>query len=262
MNISPTPHLDVNEILNLLFTNIKEILQDQLVGVYLYGSLTNGGFDEHSDIDVIFVTRNDIPDEIFSTLSAMHKEIAKMDSLWSNQLEVAYIPKVAFERFDRSILYPHLDRGSGESLHKIAPESDWLILCHNLRDLGITILGPNPKTFIDSVSSSDLRQAVMEGVPIWFAPIIANPSEIKKRGYQSFFVLSICRMLYTLKHGEIISKPAAAQWGKEQLDKQWEPLIERAWLGRQTPDLETNPEDINGTLDMMHYIMNHIEQIR
>jgi len=256
--ISPTPHQDVNEILDLLFTNTKAILQDRLVGMYLHGSLANGGFDEHSDIDVIFVTTNDVSDEIFPALSAMHTEIAKTDSPWAIQLEVAYIPQTALGRFDRSILYPHLDRGNGEVLHKIAPESDWPILCHILRERGITILGPKPKTLINPVSPNDLRQAVMEGVPIWFAPIIANPSEINKRGYQSFFVLSICRMLYTLKYGEILSKYAAAEWGKEHLDKQWTPLIERAWEGRQNPDLKTGPEDLTGTLDFIRYTLEQI----
>jgi len=211
MITSPTHHPDVNEILNLLFTRVKEILQNQLIGMYLHGSLANGGFDKHSDVDVIFVTANELSDEMFLSLSGMHKEISGMDSSWANQLEVAYIPQIAFGRFDRSIRYPHLDRGTGEALHKIATESDWPILCHILREKGITILGPDPKKLIVPVSPDDLKRAVIEGVPIWFSPIIANPSEINKRGYQSFFVLSICRMIYTLKYGEILSKGAAAK---------------------------------------------------
>lgn len=259
MNLSPTPHTDVNEILDLVLTHVKEILQDQLIGMYLHGSLANGGFDQHSDIDIIFVTKGDISEEAFSALHAMHAKISKLDSPWAIQLEVAYIPKTAFSRFDRSILYPHLDRGNGEVLHKIAPESDWAILCHILRKRGITIMGPDPKTLIDPVSPNDLRQAVVEGMPIWFTPIIANPSEIHKRGYQSFFVLSICRMLYTLKHGEILPKPAAAEWGKENLDKQWRPLIERALIGRQNPSLDADREDINGTIEMMKYTLQQIK---
>ena len=51
--ISPTSHADVNEILNLLFANVKEILQDHFIGMYLFGSLANGDFDQHSDIDVL-----------------------------------------------------------------------------------------------------------------------------------------------------------------------------------------------------------------
>ena len=78
--ISPTSHPDVNEILNLLFNSTKEILQDHLVGMYLFGSLANGGFDEHSDIDVLVVTNAEISDAPFSALKEMHERINKLDS--------------------------------------------------------------------------------------------------------------------------------------------------------------------------------------
>ena len=259
-SISPTPHPDVNEILSLLLANVKAILSDQLIGMYLHGSLANGGFDTYSDIDVIFTTEDAIKDVTFSLLQSMHSEMAKLASPWATQLEVAYIPEKALRCPDpATIRYPHLDRGSGEILHWMAAESDWSILRHILRERGIIITGPDPKTLIEPVSPHDLRMAVAQGVPIWFTPILENPSEIKKRGYQSFFVLTICRMLYTLKHGEVLPKPAAAQWGMEHLDTTWKQLIERALIGRRNPMLEADPEDIHGTLHMMRYILRQIK---
>jgi predicted nucleotidyltransferase len=259
MNPSPTPYPDVNAIVFHLFTKVKAVLQEQHVGMYIHGSLANGGFDEASDIDVIFVTKEDLNEETCSKLSSMHTELSKMDSPWAVQLEVAYIPQRAFVRFDPSILYPHLDRGGGEVLHKIAPESDWAILCYILRERGITIWGPNPKTFINPVPPNDLRLAVAAGMPIWFSPIIVNPSEINKRGYQSFFVLSTCRMLYTLKYCEILSKHAAAKWGLENLDRKWHPLIEHALAGRQGSNIDADMEDINSTIEMMKYALQQIK---
>ena len=44
LNIQPTPHQDINKILHLLLENIKEILKDQFIGMYLYGSLSSGDF--------------------------------------------------------------------------------------------------------------------------------------------------------------------------------------------------------------------------
>ena len=259
MNLSSTPYPDVNDIVSRLFTEAKEILQDQLVGMYIHGSLANGGFDEASDIDVIFITKGDLSEEVFSRLSAMHVDLSKIDSPWAFQLEAAYIPQRAFGHFDNTILYPHLDRGHGEVLHKIPPESDWAILCHNLRERVITVMGPDPKTLIDPISPNDLIQAVAEGMPIWFSPIIADPSEINKRGYQSFFVLSMCRMLYTLKYGEILPKTAAARWGMENLDTKWRSLIKRALVGRHNSNLDADKEDINGTIEMMKYSLGQIK---
>ncbi|HUE98740.1 MAG TPA: aminoglycoside adenylyltransferase domain-containing protein [Anaerolineales bacterium] len=259
-SISSTPYPEVNKILDLLYTNVQELLKDQLVGMYLHGSLANGGFDEHSDIDIILVTKEDVSTEMFSALHEMHSEMTKMDSPWSIQLEVSYIPQNALRRFDRAnMVYPHLDRGSGEVLHRMAHESDWIIQRHILREHGVVITGPHPQALIDPVSPNDLRIAVAEGLPLWLHPILNTPSEINKRGYQSFFILSLCRMLYTLKHGEILSKAAAAGWALENLDSKWKTLIERALIGRQNPNQNAQPEDINGTLDMMRYTLQQIK---
>lgn len=260
--ISPTPHRDVNAILNLLHSNVKEILRDQFTGMYLFGSLANGDFDQHSDIDVLVVTKNEISNDIFSSLQIMHACVADIDSPWATQLEVSYIPQKALRRFDpANILHPHMDRGRGESLHMLAHESDWIVQRHILRERGIILEGPAPQSLIDPISSNDLRQAVMDVLPLWAKPILDDPSQIKSRGYQSYgyqsyVVLSLCRMLYTLQCGTIISKRAAAQWAQETLSKQWTHLIARAWFGRQNPGLEAEPEDVDGTLNFIRYIMD------
>src|ERR671913_2572236 len=175
MYISPTLHPEVNEILHILYTNVSEILQDHFVGMYLFGSLANGDFDRHSDIDVLFVTKDEIKDKVFSSLQAMHTQLASLDSPWSIQLEVSYIPQKALRRFDPADkLHPHLDRGHGEILYWMAHESNWIIQRHSLRERGIILAGPAPRSLIDPVSASDLRQAVVNILPLWATPILEN----------------------------------------------------------------------------------------
>jgi len=255
MNLFPTPRPGVNEILNLLLTNIKNILQDQFVGMYLFGSLANGDFDEHSDIDVLVVTDTNISSDSFGALKEMHERIIKLDSPWAIQLEVSYIPQKALRRYDPTDnQHPHMDRGNSEVLHIMQHDSDWVIQRYVLRERGIVITGPDLTTLIDPVLPNDLRQAVIDVLPLWINPILDNPSEIKKRGYQSYCVLSLCRMLYTLQNKAILSKPAAAKWAIDVLDIRWKPLIERASIGRQNPGMDAEPADIQRTLDMMLYV--------
>ncbi len=262
MNMSPTPYSDVNEILNILLTNIKEILQDQFVGMYLFGSLVNGDFDQYSDIDVLVVTDVEISSDIFSALKQMHAQITKVDSSWAIQLEVSYIPLIALRRFDpANNLHPHMDRGNGETLHMMIHSSDWIIQRHLLHERGVVITGPDLKILIDPVSPNDMCQGIVDVLPLWVNPILADPSQIKSRGYQSFVVLSLCRMLYTLQYGTIVSKRVAAQWGQDTLDKKWIPLIEQAWLGRQNPGLEAQLDTINGTIDLIRYTLEYSKQI-
>lgn len=260
MNLSPTPHPDVNEILNLLYSDVKEILGDQLVGMYLFGSLANGDFDNASDIDVLFVIERRVSEPEFSALKEMHARINKLDSPWAIQLEVSYIPRDALFRHDpNNKTHPHMDRGNNEVLHWMAHESDWIIQRYILRERGVHILGPDLQTLVDPVSVDERRRAVAEVLPLWVNRILEDPSVINKRGYQSYCVLSLCRMLYTLKTGDIISKRVAAQWAKENLASHWRPLIERAWIGRQSPDLDADPEDVRETCAMMRFTLQQIK---
>jgi predicted nucleotidyltransferase len=256
--ISPTPHPDVNEILNILFTDLKEILEGDLVGMYLFGSLANGDFDQDSDIDIIVVTEHTISGETFQALFETHEKISAIDAPWAIQLEVSYIPKDALRQFDPSNnKHPHIDRGPGERLHIMQHESDWIVQRYILRERGITITGPDPKTLIDPVSPAELRRAVLEILQKWFRHFLDDPLPLQSRGYQSYTVLTLCRILYTVEHGEIVSKPSAAAWAKQSLSHEWIGLIERAWAGRQTPGLHAQPEDINGTLDFIRYTLEY-----
>lgn len=250
------PYADVNELLNFLLLNVQEILGSQFVGMYLFGSLANGDFDEHSDIDVLIVTDRKVSEETFAALKEMHKRINRIDSPWAVQIEASYIPRTALRRFDpRDNLHPHMDRGDNEVLHMMSHESDWIVQRHILRERGIVIKGPSLRSLIDPVSADELRRAVIDVLPLWMKPILEDPSLIKKRGYQSYCVLTLCRMSYTLRHGEILSKPNAVKWALEHMDPKWKPLIERAWIGRQNSNLDAAPEDIQGTLDMMQYVL-------
>ncbi len=256
--ISPTPYADVNEIIDLLLNNVRDILMGEFIGMYLFGSLANGDFDQHSDIDILFVTEHAISEEAFKTLFETHERISAIDSPWAIQLEVSYIPKDALYRFDPATnKHPHIDRGPGERLHIMQHSEDWIIQRHILRERGITISGPDPKTLIAPVSPADLRWAVLEILQNWFRHFLDDPQQLQSRGYQSYTVLTLCRILYTFEHGEIVSKPAAAAWAKQNLSHEWIGLIDRAWTGRQTPGLDAQPEDIKGTLDFIRYTLEY-----
>jgi predicted nucleotidyltransferase len=89
-----TPYADVNEVLHLLLVNVKEILQDQFFGMYLYGSLSSGDFNpESSDVDFLVVTREVLSEDIIAQLEAMHQRTWATSLKRAGKLEGAYIYK-------------------------------------------------------------------------------------------------------------------------------------------------------------------------
>jgi predicted nucleotidyltransferase len=242
---------EVNILLRELLDNVKIVLGNHFIGMYLFGSLTSGDFDEHSDIDVLIVTDDEISADLFSALQTMHARIALIDSVWATQLEVSYIPRRALRRYDPSqALHPHLDRGKAQSLHVMQHDSDWVIQRYVVRERGVVLAGPDPQALIDQVSANDLRRAMLT-LLWWPAQFLDDPADLDSRGYQSYIVFSVCRMLYTIEFGAVISKRDAARWAQGTLGERWIPLIERAWVGRQNPQLKAEADDVNETLDFI-----------
>jgi predicted nucleotidyltransferase len=228
-NSYPTPYPDVNAILDRLLARAQTILKERFVGMYLYGSLANGGFDPgSSDIDFLVVTDSELPDEIVMALVEMHAQIAILDTKWATELEGSYIPKDALRRHDpRRSQHPHIDRGSG-LLSIMQHDSDWVVQRYVLRERGIVLAGPPLPSLIDPVSPDDLRQAIHTVMDMWWEPMLSNPAPLQHGGYRSYAILTMCRVLYTLQQGAIVPKSQAGQWAQAALEEQWRTLIGRA----------------------------------
>lgn len=252
----PTPYADVNTVLSELLSGVQTILGSHFIGLYLFGSLAGGDFDRGSDLDFVVVSEIEIPPDLLLALQVMHARIATIDSWCATQLDGSYISRQALRRYDRAnALHPHIDRGVGESLRMMQHDSDWIIQRCSLRERGLVVAGPALHTLIDPVLPRELRQAVLDMLHGWLAPMIDDPTPLKTRGYQSYIVLTLCRMLYTLEFGTIVSKRVAADWAQGVVDERWILLIARAWLGRQTPRLKSQADDVNSTLELIRYVV-------
>ena len=258
-----TPFLEINTVLQELLKDIQDILGSHFVGMYLEGSLANGNFDHDSDIDFVVVVDDEVSEGLFSSLYAIHERFNLMDTQWSTNLEGSYISQYALRRHDPDhAKHPNMERGFGERLKMVYHDETWVIHRYILRERGITITGPAPKTLIDPISPNELRQAMLPTLHGWATQILNNPNEIAHRGYQSLTVLSVCRILYTLQFGDIVSKAKAATWAKGTLDENWGKLIDEAWIGRHNPQLMASTDDINQTLDLIRYALERGEEFK
>jgi hypothetical protein len=233
MKQDPTPYRDVNEILALLNGQVVEVLGSQFVGMYLYGSLASGDFDpESSDIDFLIVTAGILDENTIDALNTMHQRIWNSGLKWVAKLEGSYLPKEHLPHFEKSgRVYPTVNEGE----FYLSPHgSDWIIQRHIIRELGVVLAGPDPKSMIDAVTPDEIRRAVKGILEEWWFPMLDNPSWLRDRGteYHAYAVLTMCRSLYALEHGEVVSKPIAARWAQKKLGDKWSRVIERSLVGR------------------------------
>lgn len=253
----PTPYPNVNVAVSGFLLGARDILGDHFRAMYLSGSLALGDFDaERSDIDFVVVTDSDLPDDLLLALRAMHDRFNASASPWATEVEAAYIPQNALRRYDPArARHPHIERGAGEILDMDQLGSDWIIQRFILREYGVVIAGTNPRTLIAPVSSRDLHQSVVTLMNNWWGPMREDPAPLHRHtiGYQSYAVLTMCRILYTLDTGTVVSKPVAARWARGIADRRWDTLIERALAWRKDGQTVPSDDDVHETLALIQY---------
>ncbi|PYN05142.1 MAG: hypothetical protein DME07_00985 [Candidatus Rokuibacteriota bacterium] len=251
MTFEATPYPEINAVLHELHAGARAILGRQLVGFYLEGSLALGGFaPDRSDIDFVMVTDGECSVETFNELKTMHERIANGASKWARELEGSYISRRALRHDRQPAAHPNLERYS--SLVMVRPETGyWIIHRHILREHGIALAGPPPRTLIDPVEPDDLRAAVLGILREWWRPMLVDGPLLRHGGYRRYAVLTMSRMLYTMRHGAITTKPIAATWAEETLDQRWVSLV-RVALAPSTdaaPDLDATVAYIGYTCE-------------
>jgi hypothetical protein len=235
-----TGYTDVDAVLAELLAGVRGALGPHLVGVYLDGSLATGDFVEHrSDIDVVVVTEDALAGEVVAALAAMHARLAAGPSKWARELEVSYIPRRALRRFDPDDnRHPCIQRGTDQVVTE-EHGCDWVIHRHVLRQHGVALAGPDPRTLIDPVDAGGLRDAVVSLLHDWWMPAPTCRRRLDNPFYRSYAVLTMCRMRYTLRYGVVVSKATAARRAQATLHARWAPLIQAAlaWSTDSVPDL-------------------------
>lgn len=254
----PTPYSELNTVLDELVNSVQSALRDIFVAAHLQGSFAVGDFDHHSDVDFVITIKQELSDNQLQSLQAMHGSIYDLDSEWAKHLEGSYFPKKVLRDYSLSgSQLWYLDHGS-----RVLVKSDHdntIVVRWILREKGVTLAGPQPSRLIDPIPNEALRQEIVATMNEWGNEILAKPEQIESRFYQTFAVLSYCRMLHDLHIGTIGSKRSGAAWAKANLDQSWADLIDRAWAGRPNPALSVqqpaDQADVNSTLNFIKEVL-------
>jgi hypothetical protein len=236
------PYPEVNETLRLLLAGVQSVLGSRLVGLYLGGSLAAGDFTPHrSDIDFLAVTDGPLSPATQAGLAAMHVRLAAGGLEWARKMEGSYVPASALRRYNpQDARFPALRSDGSFAVDGHGP--DWIIQCHVLREKGIALCGPHIQSLIDPVEPDELRQATAGTLREWWAPVLdVDQARLESAEYRAYAVLTMCRGLYTLAHGAVASKTAAARWAQSGPARPWTEIIEHALAWREGMPMDPLP---------------------
>jgi len=248
--LSWTAYPAIDEVLAALLAGSRALLGDDLFGMYLFGSLTSGGFDEQtSDIDFVVVTRSD-PTARLSELGALNRRLQASGSPWAARLEGSFLPRRVFEDFNpAAATFPTIGMGGWYGLdHKGIERAIQRFL---LREHGVVLAGPHPRSFIGPIDPQALKAETLDVVHGWWQSQLDDPVRLKRRGYQAYAVLTMCRALFTLETGGVASKPEAARWARPRVPDEWRGPIDRALVWRDGDGVD----DFSPTLDLIRWML-------
>jgi hypothetical protein len=107
-----------------------------------------------------------------------------------------------------------------------------------VRERGRTLYGPPPSAFIGPITREEFLQNVREHTLLWMNWL----EEERTLPPQAYVILTACRAMYAVEHGEQISKKRAARWASGRFPE-WSAIINRALSWREGEDLATvDPE--------------------
>lgn len=246
----PTPYPDINIFLKLLLSNMQSTLGDQFIGLYLGGSLALGDFNpDRSDIDFVAVTIDELPPERVVALQAMHTHLWATGTKWARRLDGSYVPQQVFRHWTAD--HPPCPFVEGDGF-TVTQQGSALIQRHIIHQYGVVVAGPRPEEILDPVSAEELRRALHEILEISWRPLLDDPAWVRQSRMQPFAILTMCRTLYALEHGVIVSKPVAARWFKQAIGRQWTELID--WALASPHDKESSR--LAATLSLIKYTLD------
>ena len=231
------PYPELREVLEIFVSKIKSELAENLVGVYLVGSLASGDFDLDSDMDFLVVTKRELTETNMRHLQDIQKKVYGLDHYPAKHLEGSYISINDLNDWstagEKKLYY--FDHGSTTfewSIHDNNWHVRWV-----LRERGITLIGPEPETLLQPIPLDELFKEMktsMRQILEAFTDALNQPLNFWNSQFgQSFVVLTYCRILHTLNTGTVQSKKAGTKWAKQYVAPQWIKLVDQAWRDRE-----------------------------
>ena len=224
-------HPEVSDLIADLHARLSSLMNDNLVGLYIFGSVASAAYDPGvSDVDLLVVTGQALAAAEYARLREMHVELAADREQWTDRVEVEYLSREALRTFklrasDIGII------GPGKPFQVVKAGRDWTVEWYDVREHAIVVAGPDPKTLIDPISMTEVNACIRDYVAHFPGPV----RDDRHRGSDAYAVLTMCRALYTKRVGETTTKRAAAEWAAREYP-QWHDLITQSQRWRLAAD--------------------------
>jgi streptomycin 3"-adenylyltransferase len=220
--------MNYNKILDEISYEYNKILGDNIVGIYVHGSIAFGCFNwDKSDIDFLVVTK-EIPSQ--QEKVAMIRILLNLENISpAKGLEMS----VVLEKYCQDFIYPtpfelhfsnaHIEKCKN-NLDKYCEKmngSDKDLAAHFIviKTVGIVLCGKDIASVFGDIPKSDYIDSIKSDIESAENDIDENPV---------YIILNLCRVLAFVQDALVVSKDQGGLWGIKKLPAIYTPIIEAA----------------------------------
>ena len=218
----------IKEILNETLSHVHSFLKENLIGIYLCGSLAMGGYNpKSSDIDLILVVNKTLAKEQRKKIIDYLKKVSSKD----NRIELSIVTEEAVQN-PRYPIMVDLDFGFwGEALEN-KKEKEILSNLYTARRRGFCIWGKPMSRVFSRIPAQYHLRSVIEDLESRRKYLRENADQV---GYDVvvFWVLGSCRILAFIREDIVLSKLEGGRWGLANLPEEYHSVIKQAILRYQ-----------------------------
>ncbi|MDD4164574.1 MAG: nucleotidyltransferase domain-containing protein [Eubacteriales bacterium] len=238
--------------IDLMIKRIKDILGENMLSVYLYGSVSLGDFRlGWSDIDILCLCKSTITDEQANKLLNLRQVLLAEypGNSYFRLFEGGFLTEEAFinKTTDRVVYW-------GTSGQKITDSYYFdAFSMAELKDYGMVSCGEDRRKLF----AYPTREELTEDIKRLYDSVRKNAQTTQKNISNAGWMLDIARCLYTLKTGNIIAKTASGEWVIENKLVPDIKIMERVVKIRKNPNKFKQDKK---TLDWVAALGPHIQK--
>ena len=248
----------LDDVLDLV---VDVLGRDDVIGAYPHGSAVLGQLRRRSDLDVLVLVGRPTTEaerrSITDGLLAISGQRRRHPEDRPVELTIVVRSDVRPWRYPPRSDYQYGEWLRAEYAAGLTPgpieSPDLAPLLTMVLQGGRAISGLLPAEVFDPVPASDLRRAIVEGIPGLLADLEGDEANV---------LLTFARIWRTLATGQIVSKDTAANWAIERLPAAEQPRIEQArdvYLGTAEDRWDGQGEAVFAVVTVM---TNAIEDLR
>lgn len=235
--------MDYQKILNSISENFENILKENLIGIYVHGSIALGCFNwGKSDIDFIVVVHEKLSHQTKKKL--MDFTVGLNEQAPPKGLEMS----VVLKKYCKEFQYPtpfelhfsnmhkewYLSNSDDYCEHMQGEDTDLAAHFTVIKHSGIVLLGESIGSVFGDIPSNYYLDSIKDDVHNAKNDIIKNPV---------YIVLNLCRVVAYIQDGLILSKEQGGKWGRENLKTDYQSIISRALHSYQTTEIMNIEKD-------------------